>query len=141
MAKAAKAATTNPDSDLGSLPPELLVEGQASSPSPETPLPANGDATKLTLPADIVDEDDDDDGDSNNDEDDNESEEDPLTRHVVVMKGNTVRHNGENFGEFSKITMDSVDAERLIRLGVVGDLRTLREKAAAGGVSVVITGG
>lgn len=138
MAKAAKAEKTTQADDLGSLPPELLVDGQASASLAENEPPADSDLAAGTDEADEAD--DADEADEANDADEADEAEDDSLRHVVVLKGNTVRHNGESYGEYSKVTMDSTDAERLIRLGKVADLRTLRSKAAAGQPGVVVTG-
>ncbi|XTZ40067.1 hypothetical protein ACQYRI_08885 [Salmonella enterica] len=59
----------------------------------------------------------------------------------VVLKGNCVRHNGQEYGEDMCIPVTGADAERLIKSGVIADLRTLRKKALAGANGVSITEG
>ncbi|MNR55713.1 hypothetical protein D3C85_1761420 [compost metagenome] len=48
---------------------------------------------------------------------------------VVVTKGNTVRHDGQNYTENRAFTLSAEDAQRLIGMGVVADVEHLRKLA------------
>ncbi|HGV3269400.1 TPA: hypothetical protein ACNGU0_004409 [Yersinia enterocolitica] len=47
---------------------------------------------------------------------------------LVVVKGQTLRHSGETYTENSRLFLPNNDAERLINLGVVADVKTLRQQ-------------
>ena len=48
---------------------------------------------------------------------------------VVVTKGNTVRHDGNDYPESRTFSLPVEDALRLIGLGVVADVDVLRKQA------------
>ncbi|EKN3946580.1 hypothetical protein ABGN35_000016 [Yersinia enterocolitica] len=50
---------------------------------------------------------------------------------VVVVKGQTLRHSGKTHVENSRLFLPHDDAERLISLGVVADVKVLRQQAAS----------
>ena len=50
---------------------------------------------------------------------------------VVVVKGQTLRHSGKTHVENSRLFLPYDDAERLISLGVVADVKVLRQQAAS----------
>lgn len=50
---------------------------------------------------------------------------------VVVVKGQTLRHSGETHVENSRLFLPHDDVERLISLGVVADVKVLRQQAAS----------
>ena len=60
--------------------------------------------------------------------DDSTSDSDEME--VVVVKGQTLRHSGETHVENSRLFLPHDDAERLISLGVVADVKALRQQAA-----------
>ncbi|MFT2790539.1 hypothetical protein ACMV5I_10735 [Serratia sp. T13T92] len=105
------------DSELGGLPPELLVDGQEAGKSLKV------DDQQLDTPGDT-----DTDGDDLDQEPDKETLGDGLVS-VVVIKGNTVRHDGRDFTENRTLTLSTEDAQRLIGLGVVADVDQLRKLA------------
>ncbi|MFM1346571.1 hypothetical protein WFP14_08375 [Yersinia proxima] len=47
---------------------------------------------------------------------------------VVVVKGQTLRHSGETYTENSRLFLPHSDASRLIDLGVVADVKALRQQ-------------
>ncbi|MDE9445745.1 hypothetical protein KKJ04_09050 [Xenorhabdus bovienii] len=99
--------------DLGGLPPELQV-----NPTENTPEPPSEPATTT-----FSDE-------SPSDEDDSISDE--QSPEWVVMKGNTVQHDGVVYPENSVIYLSGDDAERLIQLGVVMRLDDLKSQLLSG---------
>ncbi|TDB48231.1 hypothetical protein [Photorhabdus khanii] len=48
---------------------------------------------------------------------------------VVVTKGNTVRHDSQDYAENKTFSLSVEDATRLIELGVVADVNKLRKQA------------
>ncbi|MDE9483070.1 hypothetical protein [Xenorhabdus bovienii] len=109
MAKKQEIATDG----LGGLPPELQVNATESIPEPP-PEPA------MTTFSD----------ESPSDEDDSISDE--QSPEWVVMKGNTVQHDGVVYPENSVIYLSGEDAERLIQLGVVMRLDALKSQLLSG---------
>ncbi|KAB0587608.1 hypothetical protein F7P84_17385 [Edwardsiella anguillarum] len=59
----------------------------------------------------------------------------------VVLKGNSIRHNGEVYRENSTIPVAGQDAERLLQAGIIADVRELRQRALASQSSVTVTAG
>ncbi|WP_445494046.1 hypothetical protein [Photorhabdus sp. SF281] len=95
------------ETELGGLPPELMVDGQ------ELPV-SQIEAVKEdpTVP--------------NTDEHENLIDDQAI---VVVLKGQTVKHNGKEYKEFVQLTLSPEDAVRLIELEVVADVNKLRQQA------------
>lgn len=60
-----------------------------------------------------------------------DSTDDADELEVVVVKGQTLRHSGETHVENSRLFLPHDDAERLISLGVVADVKVLRQQAAS----------
>ncbi|ELI8122870.1 TPA: hypothetical protein ACPZNJ_004093 [Yersinia enterocolitica] len=115
--------------ELGGLPPEFAADTQqeqtvvtdnnATQPDPET----QENTTESEL---------------GNDEPADDSDEMEL----VVVKGQTLRHSGETHAENSRLFLSHEDAERLINLGVVADVKALRQQAASAiGPSVTVDDG
>lgn len=72
--------------------------------------------------------------------DDSTDDSDELE--VVVVKGQTLRHSGEAHVENSRLFLLYEDAKRLINLGVVADVKALRQQAASTiGPSVTVDDG
>ncbi|WP_289992129.1 hypothetical protein [Photorhabdus laumondii] len=101
MAKNKQQETENA---LGGLPPELMVDGQEPASQIET---VEEDS--------IV-----------SDKKENLSDDQAI---VVVLKGQTVKHNGKEYKEFVQLILGTEDAERLIELGAVADVNKLRQQA------------
>lgn len=59
----------------------------------------------------------------------------------VVLKGNSVRHNGEVYRENSVIPVTGQDAERLLQAGIIADVSVLRQRVLAAQPSVTVTSG
>ncbi|MBS9442494.1 hypothetical protein [Photorhabdus heterorhabditis] len=103
----------------GGLPPELMVDGQE--------LPDSQIETVEEYPAAP-------------DTDDENLTNDQAT--VVVLKGQTVKHNGKEYKEFVQLILSPEDAVRLIELGVVADVNKLRQQALAqNGPTVTVNDG
>ncbi|EKN4117254.1 hypothetical protein DVP20_02725 [Yersinia enterocolitica] len=84
-------------------------------------------------------------GESETQENTTESElvsDDSDEMELVVVKGQTLRHSGETHAENSRLFLSHEDAERLINLGVVADVKALRQQAASAiGPSVTVDDG
>lgn len=105
--------------DLGGFPTELQVNVTENLQKPQSE-PA---LTKFpdTLPEEPEDEDED-------------------VPEWVVLKGNTVQHDGVAYPESSVIYLSGEDAERLIQLGVVMRLDDLKSQLLSGN-SITVQGG
>ncbi|WP_174635061.1 hypothetical protein [Yersinia thracica] len=115
--------------ELGGLPPEFAADTQqeqtvvtdnnATQPDPETQENTTESELGSDEPADDSDE-----------------------LEVVVVKGQTLRHSGETYAENSRLFLPCSDASRLINLGVVADVKALRQQAArAVGPSITVDDG
>ncbi|MDC9598733.1 DUF7210 family protein [Xenorhabdus anantnagensis] len=96
-----------PQQELGELPPELQTD-----PS-EDITPKKGEKIPF-------------------EESDNEPAAHEAAPELVVVKGNTVRHNGVDYPENTVIDLQGDEAERLIQLGVVMRLDDLRAQLLSG---------
>ncbi|PQQ22158.1 hypothetical protein, partial [Photorhabdus hindustanensis] len=96
------------ENELGGLPPELMVDGQELPDSQIETVESSS-----TVP----------------DADDENLSDDQVI--VVVLKGQTVKHDGKEYKEFVQLILSPEDAERLIELGVVADVNKLRQQALA----------
>ncbi|MGP3594314.1 DUF7210 family protein [Vagococcus sp. WN89Y] len=47
----------------------------------------------------------------------------------VVLRGNTIRHNGAKFASGETIPVAGDDARRLLKMGIIADIQVLRAKA------------
>ncbi|MDB6374470.1 hypothetical protein [Photorhabdus bodei] len=90
--------------ELGGLPPELMVDGQEPDSQIETV------EEDPAVP------------------DKQENFSDDLVA-FVVLKGQTVHHDGKKYSQFEQLILSLEDAERLIELGVVADVNKLRQQA------------
>lgn len=115
MAKPAKQQPTI--NELGGLPPEFAADTQQEQ-SDEKVL-SESDVHENSAESEMG-------GDDSADESD---ESDELE--VVVVKGQTLRHSGKTYAENSRLFLLHDDAERLISLGVVADVKVLRQQAAS----------
>lgn len=110
--------------DLGGLPPELQVDGNTQqSVAPTDELNDKPHVEPDPEP-----------------KSDNDDETDDI---YVVVKGRSVQHNGVLYTEIQQIELDSIDANRLVTLGVVMSLASVREKLAQANPAgtVTISGG
>lgn len=57
---------------------------------------------------------------------------------VVVLKGNSIQHNGERYSENQSFSLTHDEAERLIQLGVVMKPVAIQQKRVTGNASGVI---
>jgi hypothetical protein len=69
-------------------------------------------------------------------EDDAAEAEEPE---YVVLKGNSVRHDGTIYPENTSIPVTGTDADRLLNAGVIADIAVLRRKILAAQPSVSVT--
>ena len=97
--------------DLGGLPPELQVDTNAQK-KPFQPDELNDKPLVEPEPEPEPEP-------ENNDDTDNA---------YVVVKGRSVQHNGILYTESQQIELDESDASRLVDLGVVMSLASVREK-------------
>lgn len=118
MAKPAKQQPTI--NKLGGLPPEFAADTQQEQ-NDEKVL-SESDVHENSAESEMG-------GDDSADESDESDESDELE--VVVVKGQTLRHSGETHAENSRLFLLYDDAERLISLGVVTDVKALRQQAAS----------
>ncbi|MCG9527854.1 hypothetical protein MCM45_14990 [Providencia rettgeri] len=114
--------------DLGGLPPELQVDGntqQSVAPTDELNDKSNVEPVSKPDPEP---------------ESDNDDETDDI---YVVVKGRSVQHNGVLYTESQQIELEDSDAERLVTLGVVMSLASVREKLVQANPTgtVTISGG
>ncbi|MCW7550517.1 hypothetical protein OO184_21950 [Photorhabdus sp. APURE] len=110
------------ENELGGLPPELMVDGQE--------LPAYQVETAeedSTVP------------DTDKQNDDDQGEDEAIV--VVVLKGQTVKHNSKEYNEFVQLTLSKEDANHLIELGVVADVNKLRKQALIQSPTVTVDDG
>lgn len=112
MAKPAKQQPTI--NELGGLPPEFAADTQQEQ-NDEKVL-SESDVHENSAESEMGD-------------DDSADESDELE--VVVVKGQTLRHSGKTYAENSRLFLLHDDAERLISLGVVADVKSLRQQAAS----------
>lgn len=84
-------------------------------------------------------------GESETQENTTESElgsDDSDEMELVVVKGQTLRHSGGTYAENSRLFLPHDDAGRLINLGVVADVKALRQQSASTiGPSVTVDDG
>lgn len=108
--------------DLGGLPPELQVYGNTQ----QSVVPTDELNDKPPVEPDP--------------KTDNDDETDDI---YVVVKGRSVQHNGALYTESQQIELDEIDANRLVALGVVMSLASVREKLAQANPAgtVTISGG
>ncbi|ENO8557188.1 hypothetical protein ACCC13_003116 [Yersinia enterocolitica] len=118
MAKPAKQQPTI--NELGGLPPEFAADTQQEQ-SDEKVL-SESDVHENSAESEMG-------GDDSADESGESGESDELE--VVVVKGQTLRHSGKTYAENSRLFLLHDDAERLISLGVVADVKALRQQAAS----------
>lgn len=114
--------------DLGGLPPELQVDGntqQSVAPTDELNDKPNVEPVSKPDPEPKL---------------DNDDETDDI---YVVVKGRSVQHNGILYTESQQIELDEIDANRLVALGVVMSLASVREKLVQANPTgtVTISGG
>ncbi|MGO2306678.1 MAG: hypothetical protein ACTH5W_18455 [Providencia sp.] len=101
--------------DLGGLPPELQVDGNTQ----QSVDPTDELNDKPHVEPDPDPKPDPESKSDNDDETDNA---------YVVVKGRSVQHNGILYTESQQIELDESDANRLVDLGVVMSLASVREK-------------
>ncbi|AVX38524.1 hypothetical protein [Yersinia massiliensis] len=115
--------------------PEVQKETSTSEEPPKTPEISDDQSTVF--------------GESQTQENTTENElgsdgpaDDSDEMELVVVKGQTLRHSGETHEENSRLFLPHNDAERLISLGVVADVKALRQQAArAVGPSITVDDG
>lgn len=57
----------------------------------------------------------------------------------MVLKGNSIRHNGEVYRENVRIPVSGKDAERLLAAGVIADVQVLRQRVLSAAPAVSVT--
>ncbi|WPU24996.1 hypothetical protein RI049_09755 [Cedecea neteri] len=71
-------------------------------------------------------------------EEQRESPEQSVSEYVV-LKGNSIRHDGKTYRENEIIPVEGKDADRLLAGGVIGDVEALRRRALLSGPAVSVT--
>ncbi|HDL7736055.1 TPA: hypothetical protein PXP52_001012 [Yersinia enterocolitica] len=104
--------------------PEVQKETSTSEEPPKTPEIPDSQSNSSAEP-DVQERTTENETDSDDPSDDSDELE------VVVVKGQTLRHSGETHVENSRLFLPHDDAERLISLGVVADVKVLRQQAAS----------
>ncbi|WP_145516164.1 hypothetical protein [Yersinia aleksiciae] len=118
--------------------PEVQKETSTSEEPPKTPEIPDSQSNSSAEP-DVQDRTTENETESNDPSDDSD-DSDELE--VVVVKGQTLRHSGETHAENSRLFLPHDDAGRLINLGVVADVKALRQQAASTiGPSVTVDDG
>lgn len=57
----------------------------------------------------------------------------------VVLKGNSIRHNGQVYRENTLIPVSGDDATRLLNAGIIADMQTLRQRLLSAQPTVSVT--
>lgn len=57
----------------------------------------------------------------------------------VVLKGNSIRHDGEVYRENMRIPVTGTDADRLLAAGVIADVQVLRQRVLSAAPAVSVT--
>lgn len=57
----------------------------------------------------------------------------------IVLKGNSVRHDGETYRENTAIPVTGKDAERLLLAGIIADVNVLRRRVLSMAPAVSVT--
>lgn len=57
----------------------------------------------------------------------------------VVLKGNSIRHDGEVYRENTRIPVTGTDADRLLAAGVIADVQVLRQRVLSAAPAVSVT--
>ncbi|HFR4112443.1 TPA: hypothetical protein ACHVKA_000375 [Yersinia enterocolitica] len=104
--------------------PEVQKETSTSEEPPKTPEIPDSQSNSSAEP-DVQDRTTENETESDDPSDDSDELE------VVVVKGQTLRHSGKTYAENSRLFLLHEDAERLISLGVVADVKALRQQAAS----------
>ena len=133
-------------SELGGLPPEFEVDTQQSVPDVQKETSTSEEPPKTP---EISDDQNTISGEPETQGKTIESElesdapaDDSDEMELVVVKGQTVRHSGETYAENSYLYLPHDAAKRLIKLGVVADVKTLRQQAVRiSGPSITVNDG
>lgn len=70
------------------------------------------------------------------DDDETAAEDSPE---YIVLKGNSVRHDGETYRENTAIPVTGKDAERLLLAGIIADVDVLRRRVLSMAPAVSVT--
>ena len=68
-----------------------------------------------------------------------DADEEAAVPEFVVLKGNSIRHNGEVYRENVRIPVSGKDAERLLAAGVIADIQVLRQRILSAAPAVSVT--
>ncbi|XTZ39570.1 hypothetical protein ACQYRI_06145 [Salmonella enterica] len=100
-------------------------------------LNAEGIAPAVVVTADVLNAG----GESAGFECNDSGEEESADPEFVVLKGNSVRHDGEVYRENTVIPVTGKDAERLLNAGIIADVSVLRQRILLAQPSVTVTTG
>ncbi|TJZ61594.1 MULTISPECIES: hypothetical protein [Klebsiella/Raoultella group] len=79
------------------------------------------------------------DGSSGDDGAGDDSAEAVAEPEFVVLKGNSIRHDGEVYRENMRIPVTGTDADRLLIAGVIADVQVLRQRVLSAAPAVSVT--
>lgn len=79
------------------------------------------------------------DGSSGDDGAGDDSVETVSEPEFVVLKGNSIRHDGEVYRENTRIPVTGTDADRLLAAGVIADVQVLRQRVLSAAPAVSVT--
>lgn len=112
---------------------------QAGAAAPANPvaddLNAEGGTVAVTVPEnDVIIT-----GTGNDDIAEEDDEDEAEGPEYAVLKGNSIRHNGTIYPENTSIPVTGMDADRLLKSGVIADIAVLRQKILAAQPAVSVT--
>lgn len=70
---------------------------------------------------------------------DDDKYEEAADPEYVVLKGNSIRHDGAVYRENTVIPVSGLDAQRLLSTGVIADVQILRQRALSEKPGVKVT--
>lgn len=70
---------------------------------------------------------------------DDSEDDDEAEAGYVVLKGNSIRHNGQVYRENTLIPVTGDDAARLLDAGIIADMQTLRQRLLSAQPTVSVT--
>ena len=111
---------------------DLNADGSTSGGSP-TDVDLNADGSGVVIPSS------DKTGGTSDTDDDLPEEEEEDSPEYIVLKGNSVRHDGETYRETTAIPVTGKDAERLLLAGIIADVNVLRRRVLSMAPAVSVT--
>lgn len=76
---------------------------------------------------------------SGDDSSGDDADEETAAPEYVVLKGNSIRHDGDVYRENTVIPVSGQDAQRLLAAGVIADVQVLRQRVLSAAPAVSVT--